>query len=38
MQGLLLQIDIAEIMVHEGDERNAVADFFDADGLAGEDG
>jgi hypothetical protein len=38
LQGLLLQVDIAKIIVHEGDEPNAVVDLFDAEGLAGEDG
>jgi hypothetical protein len=35
LQGFLLQVDIAEIVVHEGDEPNAVIDFFDSEALAG---
>ena len=37
LQGPLLQIDIAKIIVHEGDEPNAVFDFLEADPLTGED-
>jgi hypothetical protein len=36
LQGSLLQVDVAEIIVHKGDEPNAVFDFVNADGLAGE--
>ena len=36
MQGLLLQIDIAEIIVHEGDEPNALVDFSDSEPLTCE--
>jgi hypothetical protein len=35
LQGSLLQIDVAEVMVHEADEPNAFVD-LDADGLSGE--
>jgi len=38
LQGSLLQVDVSEIIVHEGDEPNAVVDLLDAEGLAGEDG
>jgi hypothetical protein len=38
LQGALLQVDVTKIIVHEGDEPNAVFDFLDADGLAGKDG
>jgi hypothetical protein len=34
----LLQVDIAEIVVHKADDPNAVVDLFDAEALAGEDG
>ena len=37
MQGSLLQVDIAEIVVHEADEPYAVVGLLDADILAGED-
>ena len=30
--------EVAQIIIHEGDEPNEVADLFDADALAGEDG
>lgn len=33
LQGRLLQVEISEIIVHEGDEPNAFADFLDAGGL-----
>jgi len=38
LQGSLLQADISEIIVHEADEPNAVADFLDAEFLTGEHG
>ena len=38
LQRSLLQVDIAEIIIHEGDDPNVVAHLFDADTLAGEDG
>jgi len=38
LQGLLLQVEVSEIVVHEGDEPDAVIDFLDSEGLAGEDG
>ena len=36
MQGLLLEIEISEIVVHEADEPNALVDFLDAKLLAGQ--
>jgi hypothetical protein len=36
LQGFLLQVDEAEIVVHEADEPNAVVDFLDAEALTGE--
>jgi hypothetical protein len=30
-------VEVAEIIVHEGDEPNVLAHLFDADALAGED-
>jgi hypothetical protein len=38
LQGLLLQIDEAEIVAHEADDPNAFVDFFDSQALAGKDG
>ena len=38
MQGPLLEFDIAEIKVREGDEPNAVVAFCEAEGLAGKGG
>ena len=34
----MLQVDVAQIVVHEGDEANAVLDFLEGHELAGEDG
>ena len=34
----MLQINIAEIIVHEADEANAFVNFFDAERLPREDG
>jgi len=34
--GLLLQIEIFQIVVHEADEPNAVVEFLDAELLAGQ--
>ena len=31
-------VEVSEIIVHEADEPNVLADLFDADALAGEDG
>ncbi len=31
-------VEVAEIVVHEADEPNLLADLLDADALAGEDG
>ena len=33
-----LVVEVAEIIVHEADEPNLLADLLDADALAGEDG
>jgi hypothetical protein len=33
LQGFLLQIDIAEIIIHKADEPDAIVDFFDAHRL-----
>jgi len=33
----LLKIDVTEIVMHEGDEPDAVVDFFDSERLTGED-
>ncbi len=33
-----LVVEVAEIVVHEADEPNLLADLLDADALAGEDG
>jgi hypothetical protein len=38
LQGFLLQVEVAEIMVHEACEPNAVVNFLDADILAGQHG
>ena len=38
MQGFLLQVEVAEIVVHEAGEPNAVVDFPDAEALAGQHG
>jgi hypothetical protein len=38
LQGLLLQVDVAQIVVHEADEPYALVDFLDAEPLAGEHG
>jgi len=38
LQGLLLEIEIAEIVVHETDEPDALVDFLDAELLAGQNG
>nr|WP_181167491.1 hypothetical protein [Mesorhizobium sp. B2-6-5] len=36
LQGSLLQVDVPEIIAHEGDEPNGVVDFLDAEPLTGE--
>ena len=36
MQGLLLQVEVSQIVVHEGDEPNTLVDFLDAEPLACE--
>ena len=36
LQGSLLQIDVAKIVVHKTDQPDAVVDFLDTDGLTGE--
>ena len=38
LQGPLLQIDVAEIIIHETNEPNAIVDFLDAEFLAGQHG
>ena len=38
MQGFLLQIEVAEIVVHEACEPNAVVDFLDTECMASKDG
>jgi len=38
LQGLLLRVEISEIIAHEGDEPHAVIDFLDAELLACQDG
>jgi hypothetical protein len=38
LQGLLLQVEVAKIVVHEACEPNALVDFLDAESLAGQDG
>ena len=38
MQGFLLQVEAAEIIVQEADEPNALFDFLDAEFLAGQHG
>ena len=38
MQGSLLQVDIAQIIVDEADEPNSLVDFLDAEPLSGQDG
>ena len=37
LQRSLLQVDIAEIIIHEGDEPNAVVNFLDAERLTRKD-
>jgi hypothetical protein len=38
LQGSLLQVDIAQIIVDEADEPNSLVDFLDAEPLSGQDG
>ena len=38
LQGFLLQVDISQVVVHEGDEPDAVIDLLDAEALSGEHG
>ena len=38
LQGPLFKVEVSQIIMHEGDEPNAVFDLFDSKGLAGEDG
>ena len=38
LQGPLLELDVAEIVVHEADEPNAVVDLLNAERLTGEHG
>jgi len=35
LQGFLLQVEVAEIIVHEAGEPNAVIDLLDAESLPG---
>jgi hypothetical protein len=37
-QGLLLQVDVSEIVAHKADDPGAVVNLLDAEALAGEDG
>jgi hypothetical protein len=37
LQGLLLQVDVAEIVLHKADDSNPLVDFLDADTLTGQD-
>jgi hypothetical protein len=37
LQGSLLQIDIAQIIVDEGDEPNPLVDFLDTEARSGKD-
>jgi hypothetical protein len=37
LQGLLLQVDEAEIVAYEADDPNAFVDFFDSQVLASKD-
>ena len=36
LQGLLLQVDIAQIIIHEADEPNALVDLLEAKRLTGK--
>lgn len=38
LQGPLLQVDISQFIVHEGDEPNAVVDFSDSEAPPGKHG
>jgi hypothetical protein len=38
LQGSLLQIDIAQIIVDEADEPNSLVDLLEAEPLSGQDG
>src|SRR5215813_8156657 len=38
LQGLLLQVEISEIVMHEADEPDPLVDFLDAELLAGQHG
>jgi hypothetical protein len=38
LQGFLLQVEVAEIIVHEAGEPNAFVDLFDSEPLTGEHG
>ena len=38
LQGLLLQVEVSQIVVHEADEPNALVDFLDAELLSGQHG
>ena len=36
MQGFLLQVDVAEIVLHEAYDPDAIVDLLDADALTGQ--
>jgi len=38
LQGFLLQVDVAEIVVHEADDPDALVDLLDSDALNSQDG
>jgi hypothetical protein len=37
LQAFLLQVDVAEIVLHEADDLNALVNFLDAYALNGQD-
>lgn len=38
LQGSLFEVNVSEVIVHEGDEPDSFVDFFDSDPLTGEHG
>jgi hypothetical protein len=38
LQGSLLEVNVSEVIVHEGDEPDSVIDLLDSDPLTGEHG
>jgi hypothetical protein len=38
LQGLLLEVEVSQIVVHEADQPNAIVDFLDAERLPGQHG